>query len=700
MKLINNQLAIVLCLSFLLFFPFLSIAFPSEFPRGKYPSAILKISLPGLWENPTDPQTILEFIQMYGTSSAEMVKRWELDNNDLFIGADYGKEENEKRLVLGYCYPHLMLQTALGAIDYLKRWAIRNNVNYEDFNLHFREDTIINSSNIKSWINFWNGLIGAGSTDRSNSYGSTLGMNSDVFRGVNNDGAFFVWAIEPFTDIYISLERNGIGGKNMIIEYPSQVDEEFKIIQWKKAEIIEDTTNNFSQSGLIRIKYPPDWKYGRTYPPTAFYQAVFVNEKIGSYFLRIKVFDFATRPLVSSVRTTPSIQLIDGEEYVGVVNSGFIQFSTPTTTKISENASTSTDAYANFLIKIVNGKGKGQSRVILSYSPSEKTVSVDRPWEIVPDNTSEYRIVRRVIFIRGWDSRNDRNGDGWVDDNEFANLVSPKATARLKYQSRVIYGGGWVESSGDNGVNVWNPFYHQAIGEMYRDSWARSGLKGCYLDNLTQNNLGDNFKEMYGAIDPVILKGGYLIEYEEGRADQEFPTGQAWLDGYKNLLRKLKEITGSRWIGGNIANSNPFSNRYLIHLNEVMDWYTCEDTLHNGWAVNGWGGLGLRPGWIYPALAAKGIPHALSAHVRHIPSDRNTREMWERRLTELLSLYYLVQIPGKTAVEFWNSSFWYGSGNTVYRNINPTGRDGFWKAGVPRNYAYRPHGLLIRDIGI
>ncbi|MCS7201157.1 MAG: hypothetical protein NZ822_03365, partial [Patescibacteria group bacterium] len=25
---------------------------------------------------------------------------------------------------------------------------------------------------------------------------------------------------------------------------------------------------------------------------------------------------------------------------------------------------------------------------------------------------------------------------------------------------------------------------------------------------------------------------------------------------------------------------------------------------------------------------------------------------------------------------------------------------GFWKAGVPRNYAYRPHGLLIRDIGI
>ncbi|MCS7201068.1 MAG: hypothetical protein NZ822_02900, partial [Patescibacteria group bacterium] len=108
------------------------------------------------------------------------------------------------------------------------------------------------------------------------------------------------------------------------------------------------------------------------------------------------------------------------------------------------------------------------------------------------------------------------------------------------------------------------------------------------------------------------------------------------------------------------------------------------------------GGLGLRPGWIYPSLSYEGKKHTLSAHVRGVTRSNNTRETWERKLYELTTLYYLVQIPGQTYVMWWNSSYYYGSGNTV---IN-TGYNGFWKAGVPRNYAYRPHGLLIRDIGI
>ena len=41
-------------------------------------------------------------------------------------------------------------------------------------------------------------------------------------------------------------------------------------------------------------------------------------------------------------------------------------------------------------------------------------------------------------IVPGWDSRNDRNQDGYVDEVELATLVNPKATARMKQESRVF----------------------------------------------------------------------------------------------------------------------------------------------------------------------------------------------------------------------------------------------------------------------
>lgn len=48
--------------------------------------------------------------------------------------------------------------------------------------------------------------------------------------------------------------------------------------------------------------------------------------------------------------------------------------------------------------------------------------------------------------IPGWDPANDRNYDGYVDDEEFARRVNPLASARFRYQSRVpsaYYSGRW-----------------------------------------------------------------------------------------------------------------------------------------------------------------------------------------------------------------------------------------------------------------
>ena len=106
-----------------------------------------------------------------------------------------------------------------------------------------------------------------------------------------------------------------------------------------------------------------------------------------------------------------------------------------------------------------------------------------------------------------------------------------------------------------------------------------------------------------------------------------------------------------------------------------------------------WGGLALRPGWIYPAIAARGSLSALFAHHRNYSAEgRNTRETWEYRTKHLLAYYYMVNIPGKTSITFWNHSYNYGSDNTT-ANI-------YWKAGVPKNYAYLPKRMLQVDIGV
>ncbi|GIV17798.1 MAG: hypothetical protein KatS3mg022_3233 [Armatimonadota bacterium] len=302
-----------------------------------------------------------------------------------------------------------------------------------------------------------------------------------------------------------------------------------------------------------------------------------------------------------------------------------------------------------------------------------------------------------MVRIRGWDPANDRNGDGWVDDSEYANLANPNATARFRHYARLIYTNAWAASSAWNVANVWNPTYRQILAEQIRDSWQSAGLRGAYIDDAVGNGLGSQWVNRHKAVSPAVIQGGYIAEYSGGRVDQDSPTNEAWYQGYAQLVQTIKQVTGSTWVGANISNSDPFTNRWLLdYLDPVLDWYLCEDTLRPGWAADGWGGISLRPGRIYPGLSYRRKKHVLMGHVTEVTTSTNTQETWERKLATLTALYYLIQVPGETYMQWWNSSFYYGSGNTI---VN-TGYNGFWKAGVPRNYAYRPHGLLSTDIGV
>ena len=58
--------------------------------------------------------------------------------------------------------------------------------------------------------------------------------------------------------------------------------------------------------------------------------------------------------------------------------------------------------------------------------------------------------------VPGWDPANDRNGDGAVDDDEFARLVSPRAHARKRSEARVpiYYWGPPADDFGHFGADL------------------------------------------------------------------------------------------------------------------------------------------------------------------------------------------------------------------------------------------------------
>lgn len=90
---------------------------------------------------------------------------------------------------------------------------------------------------------------------------------------------------------------------------------------------------------------------------------------------------------------------------------------------------------------------------------------------IVRLQKANMNLEREARVIPGWDPRNDRNGDGRVDEEESADLVNPKATARTIKESRLkIYywsSNGKPDGPRDYIMNVGSPNYRQFIASVY-----------------------------------------------------------------------------------------------------------------------------------------------------------------------------------------------------------------------------------------
>ena len=137
----------------------------------------------------------------------------------------------------------------------------------------------------------------------------------------------------------------------------------------------------------------------------------------------------------------------------------------------------------------------------------------------------------------GWDPRNDRNGDGKVDDAEFAQLANPKARARQPRQARIpIY--YWGPPQDDFVMNVGHPAYQEFMATVHAPRIAE-GYDGIYFDTVPTDV-------------PAAGRSNPVLEYpRQGKAHDQ------WLRDLQVLFAKMKLRLPDRIITGNGWNADP-----------------------------------------------------------------------------------------------------------------------------------------------
>ena len=86
--------------------------------------------------------------------------------------------------------------------------------------------------------------------------------------------------------------------------------------------------------------------------------------------------------------TAPAVGYV--EPYYVVSGSGYDEMANYG--GISRQTLSADDSYTGLNITILTGTGAGQTRAIVSYHGSSRTVFVDQPWSVIPDASSKYRI--------------------------------------------------------------------------------------------------------------------------------------------------------------------------------------------------------------------------------------------------------------------------------------------------------------------
>ncbi len=382
---------------------------------------------------------------------------------------------------------------------------------------------------------------------------------------------------------------------------------------------------------------------------------------------------------------------------MNLTTSGTIRWKPPTDWQIATYADGTGRSYGGgqFFGNSLLSKGGVAFAIRMKWTPPSTSTSTESP---VLNELKTRRFIRysnpsgSLQVVPGWDPENDINQDGYVDDQEFANLKNPKATARMRHESRAFtIGQMWSARSSGCRVNVWNEDLGRYIALWMRKTWTELGLVGAYNDDLLK---------MLGASEFPITKGGKLAESPAstigtGRVNDTM-VSEAFQIKFTGILALIKAITKSKWLSGNISGVNLFasSSPSLRAFIPVLDVFLREDYLMSSIGLTGY--FGVMKMWDTLAYAAAGKVNVVQGMIRYGSVrlvNATTPANWQHDLTSLLAQYYLINVPKFTTYQSWGNGYYYGSANTIAPYNYHT-------SGIPMNIAYQPTRMLKVDIGL
>ena len=608
-----------------------------------YPSANTAWMIPGGYKAPISPDYLNQF------PTAESVRQWELQHADLILGGNPGSlpaNDNSRSLpyIYGYMY-NQKLEFNPGWLEMnLRQRAERAGDDYESLFLHFAEDTRLRVADPDDGtLTAFGGFpYAAGWTMQPDHAGfliyQTPPYDKPVWEHHQQNGGLYVYLFEPFDRLQLALSATASRGQ-LVVEYPSLTDSDGQVLEWQSLNVADDT-DNLSRSGEIRWTPPSDWQRARTHDGSgrSYGGGPYLGKPLIRDGGRFYVVRLMWRNGSGSEPRLADIRLKDWMPYV----SG--------TPGQLHNA---------------GGADRGQG----SGGGSE------------PDTPLSPQTGEVIRLIRGWDPDNDVNGDGYIDDEEFARLSNPYAQARFQYEARAVpLGRMWSARSSWCRPNLFHPRLGQYLGEGYKQSWQSGRLSGAYNDDL--------YKLLATEFD--VVSGGRLLEYD-GVINQA-SAERAYRQAFANVLTDIARET-ERFLGANISMLNAYGESSGIgDYLPAFSLFLREGYIRPSLGLSGW--FGLNRAWDTFALAAADRWSILMAMVNdgsRVFRLGNTQQNWEMDIESALAQFYLLNVPGKTFFHIWNHRFNYGSGNTTTNN--------YYQAGIPKNVAYHPGGLLSVDIG-
>ncbi|MEH6451671.1 MAG: hypothetical protein V7782_01395, partial [Psychromonas sp.] len=592
---------------------------PLSFMAVGSPTIGTALVLPGLHEQGVD----LLGLPM----SSESVIDWEISNSDLVFGAYARKTDNERVKAIGYMYNQKLDLNSSWLENIIRNDAERNGINFEDFFLHFSEDTVIaevDKTHGENTVLNRKPMI-VGYTANQDHAGFWLYQkppwDADVFENFQQGGALYVYHSEMFDRLMFTFSQFARGG-SFTIEYPTAIDANGLVSEWSIIEIKEDKTRNITRNESVIWDLPENWLRatthdgsGLSYGGGAHFGSTFLQDGGRLYVIRIR-----WKGEKSDIR--PRLKEVKLDNSFPVVN-------------IANAAATNTN---------------------------EKTVTSWRK-------------------IRGFDTAADLNQDNYLSDAEFNDRANKKATARFRWQSRVIpFGKMWNQTSSWALTNLANSDYLQSMQSYYASHWQQQGLNGAYNDD-TNKLIGANQFSVHsgGTIEELGLVVG-TVEAEKRYKNQ-----------FSTFLKKLSSVDSDVLIGVNIGPANLYGRNGQSHLIEAASLYLREHYLFPSTGFSGYGGISKF--WDNMALAYEGKSVIFQATTRYgrVEYLGNSEENWKQDQYANLAIYYLNHHPSRSFFSQWNSSYIYGSSNTS--------SDNFWKSGVAKNIAYQPSSLLNIDLG-